>query len=186
MVTSVGSIEGNELLIINAQENAIDSLERAAEFVSRHNLPTHLSKWTAICLHNALYVFLICALEGSDYHNVLEKNGRLISFHKALKRAQQKRWMKKLSGSSPLILSADEKSAVEKLTSNLRNRFEHFVPCVWGIEESGWIDIVRSMRRVIKFLSIDYFPARVLLDANKVKRIEDALNLLEDGIASKK
>jgi len=182
MSGSADLVEETKWLTIDARENAIDSLERAAEFVCRRDLPTHLSKWTAICLHNALYGFLICAVEGSDYHNVLQKPGRLICFQEALRRAQQDKWMKRGGGSPPLRLSEEEKSAIKKLTSTLRNAFEHFVPGTWGIEESGWPDIIRNILRVIKFLALEYFPARTLLDGGQVKRIQNALDSIQRAI----
>jgi len=46
-------------------ENAIDNLEMVQHFLE--HIPSDLKwKWTIISLHQALYGFLICALQGTD------------------------------------------------------------------------------------------------------------------------
>lgn len=60
-------------------------------------------KWVVISLHQALYGFLICALRGSSWRNVLDKNGRLIGIWEALRRAKDQIYMTPVAG-TPLVL----------------------------------------------------------------------------------
>lgn len=51
-------------------ENAIDYLERAAEFY-RNKENKHLFKWLMLILHGALYMFEVCALKSTSSVRVL-------------------------------------------------------------------------------------------------------------------
>lgn len=52
-------------------ENAIDYLERTADFLEERG-PLHTWKWVWISLYEALYSFLVCALQGTNPDNVLQ------------------------------------------------------------------------------------------------------------------
>lgn len=63
--------EDNSAIHLDEKENAIDSLETAAEFFSRNdNLKW---KWIAMSLHHSLYSFAISSLEHGNYTQVLSK-----------------------------------------------------------------------------------------------------------------
>ncbi len=56
---------------INDEENALDSLEMAAEFIGRNDMK-HPWKWISMALFNALYGFCIVALRGYTFDNVVK------------------------------------------------------------------------------------------------------------------
>lgn len=143
------------LLALTTEENALDFLERAAEFAQRQDLPTW-PKWVAICLHHALYGFLICALHaGGDERRFMAqgKKGKwLISFGEALGRAQDDSWMMQYAMSKPLVLSPSEAKAIRFLQGGLRNGFMHFAPHIWGIEHGDVTEVIPHVLRVVTFL----------------------------------
>jgi len=142
---------GGEALVfrIDEEENALDSLERAAEFLERRAELATWFKWTVLGLHHALYGFLICAIKGTDPDRVTDKRGRLISLWEALKRAQDHSWT---HPGKTLVLSQDEKKAIEKIADSFRNEFQHFVPKGWSIFTRGSGDIFKHVARVIEFI----------------------------------
>lgn len=141
-------------ITVTAEENAVDSVERAVEFMQRIDLESRV-KWTVIALHHSLYCFLICAIQGSTRRRVMTKNRRLIDFREALKRAQSDEWMGQYVSSKKLELSEDEKTAINLIWNELRNEFEHFSPNVWGIYTEGFSDAVKHVLRVIRFLALE-------------------------------
>ncbi len=63
--------EDTHWLHLDVNENAIDSLETAAQFLVRDdNLKW---KWFAFAIHHTLYSFCISALENGDYYNVIDR-----------------------------------------------------------------------------------------------------------------
>jgi len=55
----------------DTEENALDSLEMSAEFLSRSDMK-HQWKWVSIALFNALYGFCIAAIRGTNPDRVLK------------------------------------------------------------------------------------------------------------------
>jgi hypothetical protein len=76
------------------ETNALDYLERAAQFIREAATDDHAWKWAAIALYGSLYGFAICACKGTDYHNVTYQTklgGRkLISFKAALETCHER------------------------------------------------------------------------------------------------
>ena len=171
-------------LRITTEQNAIDFLEKAAEYTERAD--DYKWKWVSICLHAALYGFAICALRGTDPDRVATcgKKGksrrRLIEFPEALKRCQQDVYMHQYVHSRALELTGDEKWAIEKISRTLRNNFEHYLPKLWSIEVSGMPLIVRHLSRVIRFLALESGNFRPGSRAEQ-NRITEALAVLEQA-----
>ena len=142
-------------LRIDEEENAVDSLEKAAAFI-REGDPVKW-KWVSIALHMALYSFCICALQGTDYDRVLKEPKRrgkqyLISFVEAVTRIQQDQWMRQYVSSKTIVLSESQKRSINFINKELRNNFVHYIPLSWSIEVSGMPAIVEDVIQVIEQL----------------------------------
>jgi hypothetical protein len=75
-------------LTFTEETNALDYLNRAAQFIRETATDDDAWKWVVIALHGSLYGFAICACKGTDYHNVTypaKRAGRkLLSFGAAI------------------------------------------------------------------------------------------------------
>lgn len=176
---------GGKWLRITTEENAIDYLEKAADFIECSD--RFKWKWVAISLHAALYAFAICALYGTNPDCVLsERNKRsmgrsLISFREALRRCQQSTHMLFWVQSKVLTLNSNEKWAIDKLSQTLRNNFEHYQPKFWSIEVSGMPLIVKHVCRVIRFLALESGNLRAV-PVTEQRRMKSALAILEQTL----
>jgi len=176
---------GGKWLRITTEENAIDYLEKAADFIQGSD--KFRWKWVAISLHAALYAFAICALYGTNPDCVLSERkkrtmGRnLISFKEALGRCQQSSHMLFWVQSKVLTLSSDEIWAIDKLSQTLRNNFEHYQPKSWSIEVSGMPLIVKHVCRVIRFLVLESGNLRAV-PLTEQRRMKRAFAILEQNI----
>jgi hypothetical protein len=145
-------------LTFTEETNALDYLEQAARFIREASSDDRAWKWVTIALHGALYGFAICACKGTDYHTVTRKPKRgdrqLISFRDALSYCQDPKRMNKTVFSKPLILTAEQKIAIQKLQRSLRNPFEHFIPTSWHVEIHGMPTVAIHCLEVIRSLTI--------------------------------
>jgi len=143
------------LLIITPEENAVDSLERAADFLADRERATW-PKWVSLALHHALYGFLICAVRGTDPHRVTTgRRGQLIGFPQALRRAQDDSHMQQYTFSKTLVLSPRETRSIDFLAKGLRNQFQHLAADVWGIDLRELPETLRDVLRVVEFLALN-------------------------------
>ena len=167
-------------LRLSEEINAIDYLYRADFFISQTEKDRTAWKWVIISLFGALYGFAICALKGTDYHNVLKrgkngeiiktKNGELlISFDAAIKLCQNPLYMNMTVMSKCLILTDAQKESIRKLKDVLRNRFEHFIPTGWSIEIHGLPEISLNILEIIYFLALESGNYTYLNDFQKRK-----------------
>jgi len=137
-------------------------------------------KWAIIAIHQALFGFAVCAIQGTDSRWLIKNNNKLITVWAALERAKDAKSMP-LGISKPLVTSPEEDAAIKKLTNEFRNEFEHFKPKLWSIELSGMPTIMRHVLRVIRFLALEAdcvsYPDEIQRDAvqQAVTRIENAL-----------
>jgi hypothetical protein len=172
-------------LRVTTEGNAIDFLEKAAEFVGRSD--DYKWKWVSISLHAALYAFAICAIRGTGPDRVAvyrkEKGKqvrRLIGFPEALKRCQQEEYMHQYVHSKVLKLRKDEEWAIQKISETLRNSFQHYLPKFWSIEVSGMPRIVKDVSRVIRFLALESGNLPLLEESGE-NRIRRALAILQQA-----
>lgn len=155
------------------KENAVDFLEAAAVFYAGDH--PHKWKWLTISLHGALYGFAVLAITGTNPDRV-SKGKKLISMWKALERCQGDSYILQYVDSRRLDLSKDERNAIEILSQEFRNNFEHFMPKLWSIEITCFYAIVGNVCRVIRFLALE--SGNVFLTADKGERITAALGIL--------
>ena len=92
-------------LTLNEETNALDYLELAADFIKKTPDNEKSWKWVVISLHGALYGFAVAAARGTDYENILRKNGYLLGFWKVLKMCQDPNHMNMLVNSKHLELT---------------------------------------------------------------------------------
>lgn len=175
---------GNEeWLEITTEMNAIDYLERAADFIQWPD--AYKWKWVSISLHASLYAFAICALRGTDPDRVTSGPDRarsaskLIGFQEALKRCQREEWMQQYADSKCLQLSKDERESIRKIVVT-RNSFMHYSPKSWWIRTSVMLPLVKHCSRVMRFLSLESGNVRLLEHRNRY-RITKALAILENA-----
>jgi hypothetical protein len=146
-------------LRLTEETNALDFLERAAEFIRFTESDRKAWKWVVLALHGALYGFAIAACKGTTHEIVIRrtKKGeeRLISLDDALKMCQDERWMSTLITGQALNLTDSQKESIRKLKKTLRNNFEHYVPRGWSIEIHGLPRIAIDVLDVVRFLAVD-------------------------------
>lgn len=145
-------------LKLTEEKNALDFLEKAYFFISKTETNVFDWKWVVLCLHSALYGFLIAALKGTNWQNVAYKTKRgykLISFNEALKRCQDPKEMRMTVFSQYLQLNQEEKDAINLLKETLRNNFEHYIPKGWYIEIHGLPNMCLHVLSVIRFLALE-------------------------------
>lgn len=145
-------------LSLSEEENALDYLEQAYNFIKQAENNNLAWKWAIIALHGALYGFAICTLKGTNPDRVTynTKSGKkLISFNEALKRCQKPKYMHMLVTSKCLQLTDQQNKSIHYLKDTFRNNFEHFIPKSWFIELHGIPQIVIDVLNIIRFLSLD-------------------------------
>lgn len=146
-------------LSFTEETNALDYLERATQFVREAASDDRAWKWAIIALHGALYGFAICACKGTDYHTVTSQTKRgyrkLISFQDALAACQNPQRITMTVLSKPLLLTVEQKTAIDRLQQTLRNQFEHYIPSSWHVEIHGMPTIAIHCLEVIRFLALE-------------------------------
>lgn len=140
-------------LTLNEETNALDYLELAADFIKKTPDNVNAWKWVVISLHGALYGFAVAAARGTDYENILRKNGYLLGFWKVLNKCQDPNHMKMLINSKHLELTDSQSDSINMLVNSLRNNFQHFKPREWSIEIHGMPQIAIDVVEVIRFLA---------------------------------
>jgi len=143
-----------ESLVIDELRNSIDYLEMSVRSLieSEHN--PYSWKWVVLGIHGALYGFGVCAVAGTDYNRVM-KGKDLKSFGKIMEMSQEESCMKQLCISQTLVLTKEQKKAIDFIHKELRNKLEHFIPKLWGIELSGIPKMIASCFEVIEFLALE-------------------------------
>ncbi len=136
------------------ETNAADNLEKALYFLGNVKQCPEDWKWVIICCHSALYGFAVHVASGSNDSSVVNTtksgNKRLISFGEALKICKGSEGARQA-----LILSNDEEESINILQNEFRNNFEHFNPCSWSIEVSGFPQDIKNIINVTKRVVFD-------------------------------
>ena len=155
-----------EYLEIDNKENAIDSLLRAKEHISRAEkragpvegggtcrYSAFHWKWVIICLQNSLYTFALTVAARTNPGNVQRKKGGVVDIVTALKLCIG---VKRYTDSFEVQLTRNQKNSILWLHGHFRNSFEHFKPNqVWGINPRGLPNICIDVLDVIKLLALD-------------------------------
>ena len=140
-------IDPEKFLVIDNINSAIDDLEKVLFYYQKDD--EFRWKWIALSLYSVLYGFAVHLVTGTNYENVLRKDGELICFKDAIKRSQNPDKMKRFIFSKPLSLTNDEKETINLLHLTFRNNFVHFVPKTWIIDLSGINETVDNAINVI-------------------------------------
>lgn len=145
-------------LSFTEESNALDYLEKAFFFIREIDHDHTAWKWVILSLHGAIYGFAISACHGSDPSTVTRKTkggeDRLISFGEALIRCQDPECMNMTVHSQHLVLTDDQKLAIQLLKDNFRNTFEHFIPTNLHISLHGLPGMCLECLPVIEFLAL--------------------------------
>jgi len=119
-------------LRLDQRENAIDDLAMCYRFLTEVGSESRW-KWAIIALHQALYGFCICAVQGTDALSVLKDpanpSSQLISIHEALKRAKDKTYL--WPGATPLSTTPAEDKALDKVIREFQTA-SRTSPCLAG------------------------------------------------------
>lgn len=158
----------------NEIENAINSLEHAA--LVYRSRSEHKWKWLMISRHGAVYGFAICALRGTNPDRVM-KGQNLISPRESLRRCQNDVYMNQYVGSARLVLGPEDREAVDKFLTWVRDNLVHFHPHHWSLEISWLRKIIKPTLYATRFLALQ--SGNVRLAANERRRISLALRNLD-------
>ena len=166
------AMELPEFLQCDELEDAISTLEHAAEVASTLNATPLNWKWLLIAIHNALQGALVCTLSGSAGTGALSKQSMRDVWNwygescegspaqhpkeclapplELFKRAKQQKYMHEYGG-APIITKPQEDKDIQQL-NNLRRRFVHYTPGGWSIETEGIPRIVLNAAGVVEKL----------------------------------
>jgi hypothetical protein len=121
--------------------NAFDYLEKTTEFIRRADQNPTDWKWVILCLHGALYGFMICALKGTDPDRVVHRDKKnrphLISFSTALEWCQDPVRMTMTTESKVLQLSECQKE-VSRCFAVPLSQFIRTLSAVSVVNRTSW------------------------------------------------
>jgi hypothetical protein len=160
--------------------NTIDYLEKTDCFLKTIRNEPQNWKWIIISFYLALYGAMICTAQDTDYTNVLKKGNK-----EKLQDFDQVKGTLKRKGE--LILTKDMNRNLNLLKAEFRHQFEHFIPCGWSIEISGFPQIFLNLIPIIENLLFETDTKRLFdfrkIDIEKTKllitNIKEELRLLQ-------
>lgn len=139
----------------------------------------------AVMLHvNRIPIDVIASSFGKDEVKILDwiTNPYLISLDEALRRVKLKEYLPLFDNAKPLKTTSEEDHAIERLTKEFRNQFEHFTPKAWLVYTSILPPIVSNVLRVIRFLEFESNCTHMSLEQEQ--RIKAALAKIEHLLGS--
>ncbi len=168
-------------LRIDEKENAIDSLQKATNFLKNTESDLLYWKWFIVAIHHSIYHFMLLALQNTDLSgiwkepeklvdyglsrkvvDIKDSKNKLVGFVEAFKRIQETARMNGYVNAKPFVANIGHEEAAVCLNKILRNNFVHFSPKGWSIEISFIIEAVSPMLEVVKFLVLN--SGRLFLD----------------------
>lgn len=163
---------------LNEEHNALDYLEASIRSLVQVERNPWAWKWVCIAIHGALYGFAVCAVKGTNSARVTykDKSGkdRLKSFDHIIQMCQQDEWMKQFNQSKTLVLGKDQKSAIDFLKNELRNKVEHYIPGASIFEIHGLPAMMAQYYDIIHFLALE--SGNVLLESDEIGRVKALCN----------
>lgn len=199
---------------IDDEENALDSLEMAAEFVGRADMK-HQWKWISMALFNALYGFCIVALKGYTFDNVVKpikckrcktpfsafdiytrkvscpcgndlskEKVRLIGFNEAFERVQKDGQIEGHTSSKGIGFTPNQITSVKKLQESYRNNFEHFLPRGFWFTHKN-NEIVLDIMEVIEKIINGSGHNSIVIEDDTRQRFQTAIEKLKSAGKSK-
>ena len=176
-------------LRIDEKENAIDSLQKATEFLKNTKNDQLYWKWFIVAIHHAVYHFMLLALQNSDQSGIWKEpkklvdyglsrkvvdtedsKNKLVTFLEAFDRIQEEDRMSGYVNAKPFIADTKHKEAATRLNTILRNNFAHFSPKGWSVEILFIIEAVSPMLEVIEFLVLK--SGRLFMDEQQRKVVQ--------------
>ena len=181
-------------LRIDEKENAIDSLQKAAEFLKNIENDPLYWKWFIVAIHHAVYHFMLLALQNTDLSGIWKEHlnkglpklvdyglsrkvvdtnnseNQLVNFIEAFKRIQKPDQMSGYVNAKPFVAEIKHKEAATDLNTILRNNFVHFSPKGWSIEISFIIKAVLPMLEVVEFLVLN--SGRLFMDEQQRNSVQ--------------
>ena len=162
----------DEWLTTDESVEAVSDFEMFSEQLKRVIDDPCRWKWAIIALHSGIQGTMVLALKGSNGLNVLRekdkqrwldwyRGGRSDESHpRDLKLAGFLDLYKRIKGDKMLIYICSQKFVPKgtqdrsiKLLNELRNKFIHFSPKIWGLELGGLPDMVSDCLEIAEFLA---------------------------------
>jgi hypothetical protein len=109
-------------------------------------------------------------------------NPKLIGIHEALKRMKNSKYLP-WAHSQSLVLTKAEETALDRLISEYRNEFEHFVPKTWLIYTTRFPAMLTHVMRVVRFIALESNAPFFHPDDGYKQRIEQALLSIEQKLS---
>lgn len=134
----------------------------------------------AVMLHvQGVQLEIIASVFGKNEETIKDWicNPRLIDINEALNRVKETKYLPPYGERKPLKTSKEENDAIEKLTSEFRNGFEHFRPQHWLVFTDGMPPLFSHVLRVIQFLIFE--SNCVITSAEQEKMLKTALTNIE-------
>lgn len=182
---------------IDGNINIIDSFEKAEDFLLNKKSLLDL-KWFVFSFHHAIQSLMLYALvdsaEGSIWKenkkgtlpirrddgliDIFHKDNRLLGFMESFTCIQDKSKMNRYINSKFFIAERRHIDSMKNLNKNLRNKFVHYVPISWSIEEQYIYEICKPALEVASFLVLESGQCGFKEDEkNKLKNIFYKINL---------
>lgn len=133
----------DKLVSYTEELNAIDFLEKTDFYLKSSIYNPQDWKWVFIALHGALYTIALIAARGTNDSSVIEKDGKVIGFWKALRRCVQLGFLTEVDV---------QQKELSIFTKDLRGGFEHYSPGIWAIQSAGLPRISNTIIEVIEKL----------------------------------
>lgn len=185
--------EKSEYVRIDEKENAIDSLQRAVEFLKDTKDNLYNWKWFVIAIHHASHCFMPVALKNTDLSGIWKEpeirkeNGlidifnsknKLITFMEAFRRIQDPKRMGGYINAKPFQSKPYHRSSMEHLNDRLRNEFIHYRPKGWSIHNKYFVDVTRPVFEIIEFLVFD--SGRCFFEEEQSKQIKSNIEQIRN------
>jgi hypothetical protein len=156
-----------EWLRTDEKKEAFEAMKLARQLLDNVDANPYYWKWVIVAIHSAMQATMVLALTGSSQLRVLSEKSakevgerqdavrRLADFMELYKRVKHQDTMNLFVHSKPLEASREMDSSVSYLHSNLRNKFEHFLPGGWSIEIDDLPYVVQRCVSAISFLALE-------------------------------
>ena len=127
---------------------------------------------------NEVSIDVIASSFGKDEAKIQEwlVNPFLISLDEAVRRVKCKDYLPSLVNVQPLVTTVEEDKAIDALTKEFRNEFEHFAPKEWIVCTSKFQFIAKNVLRVIHFLVFESGCVNMAIEQQQ--RAKAALKLI--------
>lgn len=141
----------------DALTDAVNSLEFVARIVPGTKEKLSDWKWVFVSLQSSLQGFMVNALVGTSFQNVLDSNDRLLDFWGLYKRIKSDQWMCRYTNSKSFKPIGTQGQSVSEL-NKYRDEFTHYTVKDWTIAPSVMATFPRildDITAVVYFLAYE-------------------------------